>query len=185
MKYLYHQKHIIAVSLLIGMFFCAFYSGMLVIRSPFYTQQEKELLQKKEAVKKNIQLCFWHNNRWQQETISILWHNTHEQNLYHIITNWLNWAQEENVLQKKVALQTVLLSASGNEAFLSFDQVPFDEQDATHTQWMFVESLLKTLRDNNITIAHIRFLVHHQPLEDDHLDFTNAWPLNGFLSINT
>ena len=28
---------------------------------------------------------------------------------------------------------------------------------------------------------YVRFLVHHEPLQDYHLDFSNPWPISGFL----
>jgi hypothetical protein len=45
-----------------------------------------------------------------------------------------------------------------------------------------IEGLLKTLRENDIKIQRIHFLLHHQPLVDYHLDFSHPWPLEGFLN---
>jgi hypothetical protein len=63
---------------------------------------------------------------------------------------------------------------------LSFDRSPFPTEWTTYEQWMWIESLLKTVRDNDIRIQRIRFLVHHQELIDYHLDFSNPWPIIGF-----
>ena len=54
--------------------------------------------------------------------------------------------------------------------------------DIIFKKWMMIEGVLKTLRENNITVKDVHFLVQHQPLSDPHLDFSVAWPLHGFIN---
>ncbi|HZW61067.1 MAG TPA: hypothetical protein VFF04_02480, partial [Candidatus Babeliales bacterium] len=97
------------------------------------------------------------------------------------INSWLSLLDEEHIMDSKVMLQTAILSQSGQEAFLSFDRNPLPAECATFETWMWVEGLLKTIRENDIQLQSIRFLVHHEPLIDEHLDFSNSWPAQGFL----
>ena len=74
-----------------------------------------------------------------------------------------------------------MLSASGNDAYISFDRAIFAKNESTFDKWMWVEWLLKTIRMAQIGIAQIHVFVHHQPLIDVHLDFSQAWPTHGFI----
>jgi hypothetical protein len=84
-------------------------------------------------------------------------------------------------MEKKVSLQSVVPSPSGVEAYISFDRNPFTKNQSTYEKFMWIEGLLKTVRENGIQLQSIYFLVHHQPLTDFHLDFSNAWPISGFI----
>jgi hypothetical protein len=88
---------------------------------------------------------------------------------------------EERLMSKKVSLQSVILTPNEKDAYLSFDRYPFSPESPTVEKFMWVEGLLKTLRDNGISLQGVRFLVHHQEMLDSHLDFSNPWPGIGFL----
>ena len=53
--------------------------------------------------------------------------------------------EEEGYMNKKVAVQSVALSANQQEAYVSFDQYPFDPQISTQEKYYWVEGILKTL----------------------------------------
>ena len=84
-------------------------------------------------------------------------------------------------MEKKVVVQTVLLSASDQVAYLSFDSGPLSEESSTFDKWMLIEGLFKTIRKNNVPLEQIQLLVHHQLMKDPHLDFSKPWPIDGFL----
>jgi hypothetical protein len=46
---------------------------------------------------------------------------------------------------------------------------------------MLIEGLFKTIALNNIHVAQVQLLVHHQLLQDAHLDFSLPWPIHGFI----
>src|SRR5690606_23993747 len=96
----------------------------------------------------------------------------------------LTLLEEEQVLEKKASLQSVTQSISSNDVYISFDRTPFNEDAPTFDKLMIIESILKTLRENGITIPNIYFLVHHQIMKDLHLDFSHAWPIEGFLNAH-
>jgi hypothetical protein len=101
--------------------------------------------------------------------------------MQYLINAWLTLLDEENVMSKKVTLQSALMSAHGH-LYVSFDRNPFDENSPTYDTWMWIEGLLKTIRENEPSIQSVHFLVHHHPMEDNHLDFSNPWPITGFLN---
>ena len=134
-----------------------------------------------KVAKKDVWLMYWHNKKWNKEKIQILWSNDKAKNIQYLVSSWLNLLEEELVIKKKISLQTVLLTSSGNIAYLSFDRNIFSRKYSTHEKLMLIEGLLKTIRENDITLQGIYFLVHHQIMDDYHLDFSNPWPLYGFL----
>jgi len=131
--------------------------------------------------KKKITLYYWHNNNWHSENSELLWSSNKVDCVTYLIRAWLTVLEEEKATSRSITLQTAILTASQQELLLSFDRKPFDHESNTYTKWMWIEGLLKTIRLNNLDIQRITFLEHHQPLQDDHLDFSNPWPIKGFL----
>jgi hypothetical protein len=168
-------------SLLAGMLIFALQQGWIIIRSPRSIIAENYGSSSTAAHKKKITLYFWQHERWQQERTHILWSDDVQNNATLLINSWLSLLEEDGVMSKKVSLQQALLAQSGNELYLSFDQNPFEDQATTYQKWYWLEGLLKTLRENDIKVQKVHFMVHHQPLTDPHLDFSNGWPLQGFI----
>jgi hypothetical protein len=162
-----------------GMLIFALTRGWIVIKFPEkynYIQNYSSLPMSKKSVK----LYFWHNNKWQHETIQLIWSQDLSKNLEYLINNWLSLLDDEHIIDKKVMLQTALLTQS-NSAYLSFDRSLFGKEDTTHQKLLLLQGLFKTIKENGIDIQGINFLVQHQPMIDPHLDFSNPWPLNGFV----
>ena len=45
---------------------------------------------------------------------------------------------------------------------------------------MWIEELLKTIKESGIPVQTIRLLVYSKPLQDNHLDFSHSWPISGY-----
>ncbi|MFT6765501.1 MAG: hypothetical protein ACJAZS_000379 [Alteromonas naphthalenivorans] len=131
--------------------------------------------------KKSLRLHFWHEDSWHHEDTEILWSQDNAKNILYSTNRWLSLLDEEAVHSKKVTLQSVTLSSSGTIAYISFDRYPFEPESSTYDKYMFIEGLLKTLREQPMPITHLYFLVHHKFLDDYHLDFSHPWPLKSFL----
>lgn len=160
-----------------GILFFAIQNELII----FNLSTVQKINQRKPANKKQVNLIFWQNNQWKTETHDLLWTNNKQQDLRCLINAWLTLLHEENIMEKKVTLHTVLLAASDQVAYFSFDSAPLPKESATIVKLLFIEGLLKTIRENNITLQEIQFLVQHELLEDPHLDFSKSWPINGFL----
>ena len=137
--------------------------------------------QKKAYQKKKVTIYFWQNNSWNKEQVDIITTGSLGQEISALTKAWLTLIEEEKVIDKKITVQTAIVSPNGQEVYLSFDRNPFGERESTIEKLMLTESLLKTLRENQVPIKKVRFLKHHQSIWDPHLDFYHPWPIEGFL----
>lgn len=178
------MKKLIFISLCtasLGMLFYAWHKQWIVIKLPIMQEITSiEPIQSK-SLKKNIMLHYWHTDAWHKEKSELLWQEDLSQNIQYLLNQWLSLLDEEQIMDKKVIIQSVLMSPS-QYAYISFDRNPFDKEQKTIEKIYWIEGLLKTLRENGILTQGINFLVQHQPLCESHLDFSNPWPLSGFLT---
>lgn len=161
-----------------GLLFYCLYNDLIIIK--FYKQKQNTSNQL-TAQKKIYKLIFWNNNRWQIDQKEIIDTDNKIKNLNHLVTSWLNWLEEEQIMHKKISVQSIMLNNASTEAYISFDRNPLNKEQSTFTKLMWLESLLKTLRENNTNLQAIYLLVHYKPLIDSHLDFSHPWPITGFL----
>ncbi|MBT3455788.1 hypothetical protein HN446_01880 [bacterium] len=166
--------------LLGGLLVYAIAHDWIIIRLPSNISEYQPIVEP-TIKRKNVTLSFWHENKWEHEAVQIIWSNKEEQNIKNLGNKLLNLLDEEGVMEKKVTIQSVALTNTKTECYVSLDQDPFAKETSTYRKWMLIESLLKTLRENGTSMQGIFFLVHHKTLNDDHLDFTNAWPIQGFI----
>jgi hypothetical protein len=179
-----NNKYYIPLSLscaILGMLFFALYQEIIIIRYP----SDKPYSSNTVVVKKEAKLIFWHNEKWHTETQDMIWHTNTGKNIHYLINSWLTLLDAENIIDKKIAVQPVLLTVAQHEAYISFDRNPFAKEANTFEKWMFIEGILRTLKENGIPIQQVQFLVHHAPLNDPHLDFSKAWPIQGFLQTSS
>lgn len=175
-----------AVSLLLLAFGALFflYQESWIIFSIPKTQTSTNVSSNQQKINsKEVTLWVWSSNAgtFKKETAEIIYGQDITQNIKLLLNSWFLFLEEEGLTDKQIFVQSVALSPSGSEAFISLNQYPFDKSASTYQKLMLVESLLKTLQENKIPITYIRLLVHHQPLQDDHLNFDTAWPIQGYL----
>jgi len=133
---------------------------------------------------KEVTLWAWNNNSrfLKKETAEIIYGPDITQNIKLLLNSWFLFLEEEGLTDKQIIVQSVALSPCATQAFISINQYPFDKSASTHHKLMLIESLLKTIKENDIHILFIRLLIHHKPLIDDHLNFDVAWPVQGYLA---
>lgn len=131
---------------------------------------------------KTVTIHCWSGNQLKNEQKTIVWSSSPQEWVTNLVQAWLSMMDEEELLAHPCALQSATVSLAEREIFISFDRSPLSSAWSTYDALMTLESLLQTLRDNDIKITHIRFLENHQPLQDNHLDFSKPWPLEGFLN---
>lgn len=178
-RYTYAQK-IIGLSfvcLLLGFLFFAFYNNWIIFYMPSRKQEVSSVL----AHKKKVELWYIKNNNWQKEQKELVLSGDTSQALQIIIEVWLSLLAEESIGKKRPHLESTSISLAGDELFLSFDRSPFSRDISTHEKLVWVEGLLKTIHVQDDTIKKVRFLIHHQLLQDSSLDFSCSWPITGFL----
>jgi hypothetical protein len=167
------------VALGIGIIYFAINHEWILIRHPLaYDQYQPK---HSANTKKECLLSYWHNNEWHHEKITLIWKDNVAYNCKQIINELLSLWYEEHIINKKIVLESAMTSQSGQELFLSFSRNLFDKEESLFTKWMRIESILRTLRNQGTKVTNIRFLVQHQPLRDRHLDFSQSWPIHGFM----
>jgi hypothetical protein len=166
-----------SICLALGLIFFGYMQEIIIIRRPLFTT---ESVVTACTGKKEVTLSFWHHHKWHQEKKELLWHANTGTNIQNLINNLLTLLQEEQVTQTKASVQSVLITPSGRTAYVSFDLPPWAQEDTTYTKWLFIESILKTTRDTIEDLETIHFLINHTLCEDQHLDFSKAWPITGF-----
>lgn len=151
----------------------------IIFRLPHvHTQNTPEQV----ITKQQVTLWYVHQNQWKNEKTELLWSSNVSENISQLISSLLLIFEEEQLLDKKTTVQSVTLSSDHMTAFISFDRAPLAKQASIYAKWMMIETMLKTVRENGIKIQNIQFLTNHQPMQDAHLDFSNRWPLAGFIA---
>lgn len=180
-----NERHYIGLSFLffiVGAFFIAVHNDWIILRFPHKSlSNEHGAPCKKNISRQHITLYFFHHDQWHTEKIQLLISDDIAQNMHYITQAWLNLLNEENLMEKKVTVQDVLI-AQTQCAYISFDRNPMSRDESTYEKYMRVEGLLETFRENGIKIQNVQLMVHHKPLQDYHLDFSHPWPLQGFLN---
>lgn len=169
----------VMVSLCSGILYFAYLQHWIVIQVPGH-MVTAQIGAATSTSKKNVSVFYWYQGHMKSETKSLIISDDKATTLRHVITNWLSIFDEIGCSTEKINVETVLLSGSGSDAFLSFTRSLLDKDDSTYNSWMRIESLLKTIKQSNLNIQRVHFLVHHQEMNDVHLDFSQPWPIHGF-----
>jgi len=176
-------KHYIVISCftgIMGILYYAWQEEWLIIRHPSWQSQTTK--QSQLFTKKKCSIFTQQHNKWEQEQIELIWSDNDEPaNIKTLTQSVLTLFFEEQSSRKKIYVTAVLKTNNDFECIISFDRSPFSKQMSIRQKLMIIESILKTLRENGIKANKFRFLANHQPLTDPHLDFSEPWPLEGFL----
>ena len=179
MKYLTTMWLVIS-SFIIGIILYAYQKEWIIIIPPYARVMHESESIHKELQHQKIVLFFFKHKQWHKEHVNIIWSSDACHNAKTIANNWLMLLEDEKIIDKDIQVISAVISPS-KELFISFNKEPFHKQDATYTKLMIIQGLLKTLQENKIPVQSVRFLIHHQPLPDDHLNFSISWPLSGFI----
>lgn len=166
------------LSVMLAFLFFSYHNEWIIFN---FNEKKPLFIPQKQSQKKNFELIFLQNDTWKTETITILAGSEIEAIILQLINRWLHLLYEEKVIKKKTVLQAVLLNYNAQELFLSFERLPWHKEMSTFQKWMIIEGILKTIKKAEPSIKKVRFLLNHQPMVDNHLDFTNAWPIEGFI----
>lgn len=131
----------------------------------------------------NKQAHIWYKDQgqWKRETTNVLWSNIRaSENAYRLAQRTLGTMHENRLLKKKVSVIRALGDYTGTELLVFFDHTPFHESSSVQEKIAIIDSILKTLRENDSPFSTVRFFVGTKSLEDEHLDFAHAWPMSGF-----
>lgn len=169
---------ICVLSTFTGMLWYAFKQQWIIIQVP----PSLNFSSNTRTLERKITLSFWQDEQWHTEAHNLMCPGTTAQTLHAIVAGWITHIHDEGITHKKITLQSALIDTATATAYLSFDRSPLEKEWSTYTKWMLIEGLLKTVREADLSIQSIYFLVRHQPLIDPHLDFSHAWPCTGYVT---
>ncbi len=167
---------------IIGFIFHAYQKEWIILLLPHQTTDSPLLVETEQTTyaPKKIALFFFKNEKWHTEHNSVIWSSNITENVKTVTNNWLTLLEDEKIIDTDIQLVSTIITKT-KELFLSFNKDLFEKQDATFSKLMIIESLLKTLKENKIAVQSVRFLIHHQTMVDDHLNFSISWPITGYL----
>lgn len=175
----------LSLFILIGSIFFLIHRNLLIVYLSLGSSDQENIIDQTKrdiALRKKIKLYYPKEDKFLYEEKALVWFPDNTENLKHLINNWLLFLQEERIINKKIYLESVALDKVGSQAYLSFDVFPLDREWSIFKKWRFLESLFKTIRDAKLGITDLFFMKDNNFLEDDHLDFSVAWPIDGFLN---
>lgn len=181
------MKPISAISLtlvcfIVGFLFHAYQKEWVILLLPYQTADIETQIQAPDATysQKKIVLFCWKHEQWHKEQSSVIWSSDVAYNVKTITNNWLMMLEDEKLIDTDIQLLSAVIT-SNKELFLSFNKDLCNLQSSTYAKLMMIHGFLKTIRENKIPVQSVRFLVHHQILIDDHLNFSVPWPITGYL----
>jgi len=179
-KLLRHKIFLNAFScFLIGIVAYCIYQEWIIVTVQFAMRRNnnKQLITEQKEL-----ICFFYKaDQWYTERTRLLWSKDQLDNLSAVIEQWVTLGKIEGLLDKKIKVQAVTIGTDNKTAYVSFNQSPLTQEQAIYQKLKVIKGLLKTIKEQNFTITQIHFLKNHQPLQDPHLDFTESWPLEGFV----
>jgi len=174
---------IATVFISIGLLSFFLYQDILVVRWMRQTSLDARMLaysKKHVSVRKSLPFYFWRDERLCKEMRDFLWHDDQTENFRAITGNWLSFLYDERAITKLVSVEASALSDLEHEVYLSLDQSPFERDWPIFKKWHLVDALGKTLRGVSDKVQTFVLLVDGRPMVDEHLDFSQGWPIDGF-----
>lgn len=167
-----------------GMLFHAYQKEWIILMLPHQTIQTTDSPQEQHTtcVQKTITLYFFAHEQWHKEQTTIIWSADAASTVKTITNCWLTLLEDEKIIDSDTQLISAVITPA-KELFLSFNKDLCNPQDATYKKLMIIHALLKTLHENKMPIQSVRLLVHHQTLNDDHLNFSISWPITGYVQL--
>ena len=171
---------LVALSFVLGIALYAYQKEWIIFVPPYAVADHQPEAINQDAQHHNVEIFFFKHKQWHKEMVNLIWSSDTAQNVKIVTNNWLALLEDEKIIEKDIQVVSAVIT-SNKELFLSFNKDPFNKQDATYTKLMIIQGLLKTIHENKIPVQSVRFLIHHQTLIDDHLNFAISWPISGFL----
>ncbi len=169
------------IAFLSGILFFLIYNDILVIK--FISFNKNNFVGNffdHSTVKKNVTFYYWKDEKFNTEKRDLIWLSDKAETLKHFVNDWLKILLEENIIKKRVILNSIALSKEKDIAYLSFDQSFLEQSWSIYAKWNCIESLLKSIKDADFKIKEIVFLVNNNAMHDEHLDFSQSWGILGF-----
>ena len=169
-------------SIFLGLFLFFLQRKLLIIQSVSSWGKKTDFLNTSKQIveRKNVKLFYWKDGNLNSEMSTFILLSDKSENIKVLLGSWLLFLYEERILDKIVRLDSVSLSISGQEAYLSFNQPIFGKEWSIHKKWKLIDGILRTLMSSGLEIQSVVFLVKHEQMSDKHLDFSQPWSVTNY-----
>jgi N-acetylmuramoyl-L-alanine amidase len=165
-----------SLSFLCGAVWYAVHTQIIIFSVPAFAEFSLQ-----QTDRKTLTLFWYTQKELTQENTDCIWSKSTSTNIATVISTWLSYMQDEDLLNKRIKLETVAVTPNGNEALVSFSHTLFEPSSTSIKKWYCIESLFATLKPLFPELKTIRFLVRNQPLHDEHIDCSVSLPITNFL----
>jgi hypothetical protein len=160
-----------------GIIFFLIQRNWLIVQFTYTPSVASQHTQQNLTSKKSIKIFYWKKGSWHHEEASIVWDEQNPtQTLQQLVKQWLTTLSDEQLIPSSCILESIALSSPGSEAYLSFDRSFFLPEQSIIKKWYIIEGLFKTLHHAGLRLTSMMFLVHDQPMVDDHIEFSQPIP---------
>lgn len=132
------------------------------------------------AQKKLVTFFYWKEDVLKQDSVELVTQSFMGDFLKNTIGHFLVLLYEERLLGRRIGIDSVAISSSGQDLFVSFDQPLLDPGWSIYKKWQLLDGLTRTLDGLRTGAQAVFFLVKHETMLDAHLDFSQPWPISGF-----
>jgi len=120
------------------------------------------------------------NGEWRTDSVDVMW-DDQQPRIAHLVQQLLHTMHDENVVPRKVMVEFAQTNPAGSTVFIQFDRSPLHKHGSIADNIAIIDSILKTIHSHVTGVSAISFLVHHEPLHDAHLLFSQPWPIQSYL----
>ncbi len=168
---------LLGASFLAGMLWYAMYSEYIIIRLNRTIIQDSLVQSHKKST-----LVFFVNHAYKKEQVEITCKEFDPLDLYLCVVHaWAEVLTAEKYLLRPCIIDAATLDATTKTAYISFELAPITASASIYQKLSEVEAFLQTIRINCPFVQQVCFLQNGLPLKDDHLDFSDFWPVTGFI----
>jgi len=137
------------------------------------------------TTKRTIAIEYWKSNSPCREYREIVWSTHPVQQAACIISNYLSLIESEGIITNHSTLQTVATDRATTTLICSLSHNPFDLESSTQQSLYIIEGLLSTIRAACPQFKQLILLINQHQLLHPHFDFSQPWPMTGFLSTSS
>ena len=175
---------------LLSLSFCACIFGFLlyawsvnwiIIAIPCTLTTPAKSLTPKTPIKKSFDLYFFKNQQWLHENITVSAPQDDLKQLEIILNKLCTLLEEEHLISSNIQIHNIACTADESELLISCTKNPFTDCKNIYEKLILLETFLKNIRKHTKQLFHVRFLLLHEPLRDEHINFSIAFPSTGYL----
>lgn len=124
-----------------------------------------------------VDVYFVKHDILQKESLLITYKSDHEK-ISKILAQWTETVWEEKIINQRIGVDFLSIDNATGTLYCSLTKKPFSNQSSTRKKLEMFYGLFKTIDNANINIKYCIILCHNHVFQDDHIDFSFAWPID-------